>query len=146
MKKYIFIGVGGFFGAILRYYIKSIQIWGYHANFPLNTLIINIAGSFILAFTLTIAFEVWEFHPDIRHGIAAGFLGAFTTFSTMCKESASLFSNGASQTAILYIAISVILGLSAVYSGSFSARLIGSKFFPNKNMPENVLDFERDVE
>jgi CrcB protein len=127
LKKYLFISVGGFIGAVLRYYIKSVELWGFHGNFPLNTLLINIAGCFILALVLTIAYEIRRFDTDLRLGIATGFLGAFTTFSTMCRESVYLFSRGAYHIAISYIALSTMLGLAAVYAGRITARVIGSK-------------------
>ena len=65
MRKYIIIGCGGFLGAILRYLIKGIQIYNYHENVPLNTLIINVTGTFILTLVLTVAFEVWKFDSSI---------------------------------------------------------------------------------
>lgn len=122
MRKYIFIGIGGILGAILRYYIKNIHIYHYKEAIPLNTLIINITGSFILALILTIAFEVWEFDSDIRLGIATGFLGAYTTFSTMCKETVTLINNGYYFSAISYLTISTMLGLGVTYLGTVVAR------------------------
>lgn len=132
MRKYIFIGAGGFLGAILRYYIKSIQIYHYKEAIPLNTLIINIAGSFMLALILTTALEVWEFDSNIRLGIATGFLGAFTTFSTMCKETVLLINSGYYFSAISYITISTMLGLGAAYFGIVVAREAVSKIASGK--------------
>ena len=80
----LFIAIGGMLGSISRFAIKNIHMWNYHENTSLNTLFINITGSFLLALILTIAFEVWNFDPDILLGIATGFLGAYTTFSTLC--------------------------------------------------------------
>ena len=53
MKKYIYIGVGGTLGAILRFIIKNIEIYNYKEVFPINTFLINITGSFILAFIIS---------------------------------------------------------------------------------------------
>lgn len=125
MRKYIFLSCGGFAGAILRYSIEQIQMQNYHGNFPIKTLFINISGSFLIALILTIAFEVWEMNADIRLGITTGFLGAYTTFSTLCKETASLMRSGDYSTAILYVTISTILGLGAVCLGIVLAHKIG---------------------
>ena len=122
MQKYIFIGIGGILGAILRYLIKGVHIYHYHESVPLNTLIINITGSFILALVLTIAFEVWEFDTSIRLGIATGFLGAYTTFSTLCKETVSLIHQGEYFSAISYITVSTMIGLTAAFFGIVLAR------------------------
>lgn len=127
MKKYICIGVGGFIGAILRVLIERIHIYNYKENIPLNTLLINITGSFLLALILTVAFDVWEIDADIRLGIATGFLGAFTTFSTMCKETVNLIGSGEYFSAVSYITISTVLGLSAVYFGIVVAREVIAK-------------------
>jgi CrcB protein len=134
LRKYILLSCGGFAGAILRYSIEHIQMQNYHGNFPINTLFINISGSFLIALILTIAFEVWEMKEDVRLGITTGFLGAYTTFSTLCKETASLMGRGDYFTAILYVAISAVLGLLAVYFGTLLARKIGCQ--KPKNTPK----------
>lgn len=122
MRKYSYILIGGALGAALRLVIKNIQIKNYHENIPLNTLIINISGSFLLALFLTVAFEVMEVDADIRLGVSTGFLGAFTTFSTLCKETVALMASGEYFSAISYITVSTMLGLSAAYFGIVLAR------------------------
>ena len=132
MRKYIIIGCGGFLGAILRYLIKGIQIYNFHGNLPLNTLIINVTGTFILALVLTIAFEIWNFDSNIRLGIATGFLGAYTTFSTLCKEIVELLYKGHYFIGISYIVVSIMFGIVAVYFGIVLAREVISKLVKGK--------------
>lgn len=127
MRKYVFIGIGGMLGAVLRYLLKGVNIYHYHGNVPLNTLLINVAGSFVLALVLTVAFEVWKFDTNVRLGIATGFLGAFTTFSTLCRETVGLLQQGEIFSAIIYIAISAIIGITAVFFGIVLAREVISK-------------------
>lgn len=127
MRKYIFISIGGVLGAVLRYLIKGIHIYHYHENVPLNTLLINITGSFVLALILTIALEVWEFDADIRLGIATGFLGAYTTFSTLCKETVGLLYQGDYFSAISYITVSTMVGIATAYFGIVLALEVVSK-------------------
>jgi len=122
MKKYLLIGTGGALGAILRFVIKSINIHGYKGTIPLNTLIINLTGAFVLALISTIALEIIKFDDDIRLGITTGFIGAYTTFSTMCKETIGLINKELYFSAILYIALSTILGLCFAYFGVITAR------------------------
>jgi len=133
MKKYIYIGAGGFFGAILRAFIESIHIYNYNEKIPLNTLIINISGSFLLALILTLALEVWKIGANLRLGLTVGFLGAFTTFSTMCKETVNLMDKGYYLSAISYITISTILGLLAAYLGVVLARGVIAKVVKKKS-------------
>ena len=131
MRKYVFIGAGCFFGAAARYLVKLAPILGYPEYFPLNTLIVNIAGSFSLALIITIFLEIWQFDADVRLGLTTGFLGAFTTFSTLCKEAVLLLQTGNYLSAVSYMTISMVLGLGAAYlgvviSGKFLVRLVGS--------------------
>ncbi|MBU3180568.1 fluoride efflux transporter CrcB [Clostridium psychrophilum] len=128
MRKYIYIAIGGMLGAVLRYIIKNIHIINYKEIIPINTLFVNISGSLLLALTLTIAFEVFTFDADIRLGIATGFLGAFTTFSTLCKETVNLMRQGDYYSSISYIGFSVMLGLCASYFGVVIAREVIVRF------------------
>lgn len=127
MRKYFFISIGGILGAISRYLIKGLYIYYYHEDVPLNTLIINVTGSFILALVLTVAFEVWEFDANVRLGIITGFLGAYTTFSTLCKETVDLIHQGDYFSVITYLTDSTIAGIAAIYFGIVLAREVISK-------------------
>lgn len=129
MRKYVLIGFGCFIGAVLRYLAEGIQIYNYHEDVPLNTLFINILGAFIIALILTFAFEIRTFDPDVRLGVTTGLLGAFTTFSTLCKETIGLMRSGEYFSAISYMTISIVLGLGAAYFGIVVSREIGSKLF-----------------
>jgi CrcB protein len=123
MRKYIYIGIGGFLGAISRHLIQSIPVSG----IPLNTLMINLSGSLLIAILLTFSLEIREFDSDVKLGITTGFLGAYTTFSTLCKETVGLFQNGNYFSAIFYMTISALLGLLMAYFGIVIARKIGYK-------------------
>ena len=142
MRKYIYIAVGGVLGSILRFFIRSININSSSWDFPLNTFIINITGTFILAFVITVALEVLEFDADLRLGMTTGFLGAYTTFSTLCKETAILIGKGSYYSAISYISFSVLIGLAAVYLGIAAARELITKLEKHKNNK----NFESEVE
>jgi CrcB protein len=127
MKKYIFIAVGGFLGANLRFFLGNFKI-NNSLGIPFVTLLINITGSFLLALFLTISLEILEFDSDIRIGISTGFFGAYTTFSTLCKEITLLIFEGNYIAAITYITMSLILGLFSAYLGIITARKIISQF------------------
>lgn len=124
MRKYIYIGLGGFLGTILRLAFKSIDLHNINELLPINTLLINVFGSFLIALFLTICIEVLEIDADVRLGIATGFIGAFTTFSTVCKEVVVIFEQGNYLLAIAYTLISIFLGIAAVYIGAIIAREI----------------------
>jgi CrcB protein len=138
VRKYIYISIGGVLGAVSRYLINGIHIYHYHENVPVNTLVINVAGSFLLALILTTAIEVWEFDADLRIGITTGFLGAFTTFSALCKETVGLLNEGFYFSAISYITVSTMLGLAAAYFGIVLAREAVSKLVKRNKDEINI--------
>lgn len=117
MRKWIGIGLGGAAGAALRYLIRGVVFVTGTGGFPLNTLLINVAGSFALSLLLTAAGGIFALKPDLRLALTTGFLGAFTTFSTVCREIALLLSAGSYGTASLYALSTVLLGLLAAYLG-----------------------------
>jgi CrcB protein len=130
MKKYVLIGAGGFLGAVLRYYVKNTELFGYSGAFPLNTLLINVTGSFLLAFILTFlpsSPKFRSFEMPLKLAIGTGFLGAFTTFSSACRQMFDMLAKGAFASAAGYAALSVILGFMATYLGTQLARAIVSR-------------------
>ena len=83
MKKYLYIGIGGFLGANVRFFIKS--IYNGNSTIPFATFMINIIGSFLLALILTLCIKILNRKEHIKLSVTVGFLGSFTTFSTFCK-------------------------------------------------------------
>lgn len=124
MRRYIFIGIGGFLGANIRFAIKSWQVISDGNLFYTSTIIINSLGCFVLALFLRLAFDIWELNQDLRLGITTGFIGAFTTFSTLCRETTVLFSAGKSFLSLVNLILSVTAGLAAIYSGGAAAKKI----------------------
>lgn len=143
MRKYIYISIGGAAGAVLRQLAGGLTLFGYEGDFPLNTLLVNVTGSFILALFLTLAFEVMRIDPDLRIGISTGFLGAFTTFSTFCKESVQLMESGEIYLSLVYISISALLGISSAFGGILLARRV---VYKSLAIPFKTLTPETDEE
>jgi len=121
MRKYIFIGLGGFLGAISRVAIKSLNIFGNNQLIPFDTILINVLGSFIIAFFLTITLAIFTIDTDIKTGISVGFLGSFTTFSTFTKEAMLLLVNHHLIESFIYIVTSILLGLFFAFLGYYLA-------------------------
>lgn len=130
----------------MRYLIRGVRIYGYHENIPLGTLLINVSGAFVMACVLTVAFEVWSFDSDVRLGVTTGFLGAFTTFSALCKETVGLIQNGDYFSAISYMTVSVVLGLGAAYFGAVVAREIGSRILRKKEKADGSMENESEAD
>ncbi len=122
MRKYVFIAAGGALGALLRHFLTNSAIQGLWGALPAGTLIVNLAGCFALAFFLTLSLEVLHISPHLRLGIATGVLGAFTTFSGVCREVAALATGGLYGSAAVYILLTVLCGFAATYLGVVLAR------------------------
>ena len=127
MRKYSYIAVGGMLGALSRFAIKNSHLISQYKSIPVATLFVNITGSFILAFFLTLAFKIKRIHVELRLGIATGFLGAYTTFSTLCKETVTFIRNGDYFWASGYSIGSAVLGLVAAYLGTILASATAIK-------------------
>ncbi|XOB64911.1 fluoride efflux transporter CrcB [Deferribacteres bacterium DY0037] len=121
--KILLIGVGGFLGAISRYYVSKGSMLLLGNRIPYGTLVVNVAGSFLLGLIFTLSVEKLAVSENLRFLIAVGFLGAFTTFSTFSVESLYLFEDGAYASAFIYIFGNVILSLTAAFAGIYIARL-----------------------
>jgi fluoride exporter len=124
MDKFLLISLGAMLGANARYWIGNIVARKLGASFPYGTLIINITGSLLLGFFLTLATERLLVDPRWRLLIAVGFLGAYTTFSTYTYESLSLIQSGQWVLGIFNSIGSVILGVGAVGLGIYLAKLV----------------------
>jgi CrcB protein len=81
---YLAVAIGGFLGACARYLLS--EALGTLNGFPVATLLTNLSGSFVLAWFYTITLERIPVHPHLRAGVGTGFIGAFTTFSTLNVE------------------------------------------------------------
>lgn len=124
MIKTVLVFIGGGVGSVFRYLVSGwvYAVWG--SNFPYGTLAVNLAGSFIIGFFLTLAEDKFLISPDIRVLVAIGFVGGFTTFSTFTYETMKLLRNGSFIIGGLNIVVSMTIGLIAVWFGSILAGLI----------------------
>ena len=119
---YLAVATGGALGACLRYYIGGFVLARTTTPFPLATFIINVSGSFIIGFFLTLATERVIVSPHIRLAVAVGFVGAYTTFSTFEYETIRLTEEGHGLHALLNVVLSVVVGFVAVWGGIALAR------------------------
>jgi CrcB protein len=95
MLQVLWIGLGGFVGAILRYAVSGgVQQILRNSAFPFGTLAVNLIGSFIFGWLTIYADQSCLLSNESRAFLFVGFLGAFTTFSTFGNDSYSLLNGG----------------------------------------------------
>jgi CrcB protein len=120
LLRYLAIGAAGFLGAITRVAVATL-FGRLNIRFPLGTLVINITGSLFLGWFLTYI-GTRNVSDTTRLAIGAGFVGAYTTFSTFMFESSRLADEGANIEALVNLLGSLVLGIIAVRLGIMLAR------------------------
>ncbi|MCU0620437.1 MAG: fluoride efflux transporter CrcB [Gemmatimonadales bacterium] len=119
----LYVALGSALGGVLRYLVgAAVQRPG---HYPVGTLLVNVAGSFMLGLVLRLATETTAVTPQARAFLAVGLCGGFTTFSTFSWEVLSLAEHGAWFRAGGYALASVILSLAACIAGMALARQLG---------------------
>jgi len=115
--RLLFVGLGGFLGAIARYLISgwSQQVSG--GPFPVGTLLVNVLGSFFLGFLAFLAFEQGHLPVHLRLFFLTGLLGAFTTYSTFSYETFQLMREGLHRMYMLNIFANTFLCITGAWLG-----------------------------
>ena len=128
MKAILYIGLGGFIGANLRYFVCdwASRRWG--DQFPAGTFIVNILGSFIIGLVLVILANQFEIEPHWKQLLVTGFLGAFTTFSSYMNEAVGLMMSGNLGSGVFYLLGSIGIGLIAVMLGGMTGTFLIGRF------------------
>lgn len=123
--NYLAVAIGGAVGCCARYGLTHVIQSLAGRDWPLATLMINVAGSFLLGLLFFWSIDKTSISPALRVAVLTGGLGGFTTYSTFMLESVVLVRNGAPGGAVLYVLLSIVLGFLAAFAGAYVARTIG---------------------
>ena len=110
---------GGGLGSVLRWLVGKWTLAWFGYGFPIGTLAVNIAGSLAIGIAIGALEGVGQ---PAKLFFVTGLLGGFTTFSAFSLDTLTLWQRGEVLTAGLYVALSVALSLTAVWSGWALAR------------------------
>ena len=117
MKEAMIVGLGGCVGSMGRYLIGGLILHQAGSmKFPLSTFLINVAGCLLIGVLGGIG-ERHHITLEAKLFLMTGVLGGFTTFSAFGLETMSLLKRGDVGIAVLYAGLSVVLGISAVWTG-----------------------------
>jgi len=119
------IAIGGAAGAVTRYLVDGWVLDRTGAGFPFGTLAINLSGSFLIGVIAALTIDRAVLPAEIRGPVMIGFVGAYTTFSTLMLESWRLVETGQNVAALANLAGSVALGMIAVVGGLILGRAFG---------------------
>jgi len=117
LDRYLMVMLGGAAGSLARYVVGTAIMNRVGGRFPLGTIFINLTGSFLVGFVMTMLTERLHPHPNWRLLLVVGVLGGYTTFSAFELETFGLVRDGGRWLALLNVAGSVVLGYIAVWLG-----------------------------
>ena len=125
IKNILLIGLGGFVGSIARFLVSRLNNRVDWLSIPIGTLVVNVAGSFLIGFLIGISEKSPILTVELRMFLMVGLCGGFTTFSSFTGENLMLMRNGQFLPLFLYTGLSILLGFAAVYFGYISTKLLG---------------------
>ena len=124
MPRIIWIGLAGFGGTLLRYWLSGAVAKRYGETFPYGTLAVNAFGCLLAGALFYLMYERFLTSPTVRSMVFIGLLGGFTTFSSFGLQTFALLRDGEILLAFINIAASNVAGLFLVWAGYRLAGLI----------------------
>jgi protein CrcB len=127
LLTYILVALGGAFGSVARAWLTVVMARVAGPDFPWGTVMINIIGSFVIAFfgTLTVAGHGrFPLSVEARAFVMVGICGGFTTFSSFSLQTLDLFRLGRPGSAFVNMGLSVAACLAAAALGHYGAAAL----------------------
>lgn len=93
-------------------------------RFPYGTFLINVTGSFLIGFVMTLLTEKTHLDPIYVYLIPIGFIGGYTTFSTFEFETLRAVQEGQYLVGLMNVALSVIVGFAMVWMGAVAGKAV----------------------
>lgn len=118
----LWVAAGGALGSVARYLVMSAIGTAIGPGFPWGTLAVNVAGSAVMGVLVELGALVWQPSLELRTFLTVGLLGGFTTFSTFSLDIAVLAERHSWADAILYVALSLTLGVGALFLAMWAVR------------------------
>lgn len=115
--RYLLVAVFGAGGAVCRYAVDNFLVGLSDSRFPWGTFAVNVVGAFAIGILVALTTERMIADPNWRIAIGAGFLGAFTTFSTYALDTVKLVEDNEIGLALVNAFGMLALGLLAAVAG-----------------------------
>ena len=120
-RRILAVFAGGFCGTITRALLSMLIQARFGNGWPYDILLINLTGAFLIAFFTTLADTTFLIGPTRRLFINVGFLGAYTTFSSLALGDMLQFQRGHWLPGLVYLALSMVGGILAIQVGDIGA-------------------------
>jgi CrcB protein len=122
MKTLLLVALGGGIGSTFRYLIGLYLYKYFPTAFPWGTFLVNVTGCLLMGLLMGVLDRGLWTDPGLKLFLIVGLCGGFTTFSAFSMESITLIENHQVLLALVYLAASVVTGLSATVLGLFLMR------------------------
>lgn len=123
MLEIILVAVGGAVGSAMRYITSNWMAARFGTEFPMGTLLVNVAGCFLIGLFMALATERLSISPYWRLLLVVGFLGGLTTFSSFSYETMRLLQEADIMQAFYNVGLNVLVGFLATWLGMGAVRL-----------------------
>jgi CrcB protein len=124
MERLLWVCLAGAVGTGTRYLIGLWAAEKVGSSFPYGTLIVNIAGCFLIGAVAQAALTLASFPPGLRVALITGFLGGLTTYSSFAFETTTLAGQGRFGTALLNFGVTTSICFAAVLLGGALTRAL----------------------
>jgi CrcB protein len=124
MLKLLYVGLGGFFGAVARYGLSGLVQDRSSGTYPFGTLAVNVLGCLLIGLLMYMVTARQLFSPQTRLFLMIGLLGSFTTFSTVGYETFHYLRLERFGLALANVGANILLGLGAVAAGWVAGKML----------------------
>ena len=125
MNRFILISIGAALGANARYLVDLWAAGRFGASFPYGTFLVNATGSLLLGFMVASAVGWLDISPEVRLLVGVGFLGSYTTFSSLSVESIAMWQEGNFWHGVANVVGTNVIGLLGALLGIYIGRVLG---------------------
>ena len=124
MDQWLYLAAGGVAGTLLRHTLVTAAYQKFGSAFPYGTLMVNVAGCFLIGFLDVLCAKKLAVAPALRLLFMVGFCGALTTFSAFVLDTNNLMKEGETVRALLNVTGSVALCFMVFRLGVFLGSFI----------------------
>ncbi len=124
MERLLWVCLAGAVGTGTRYLVALWAGERFGAQFPWGTLLVNVAGCFLIGLVMQLALSLSAFPVNLRFALTTGFLGGLTTYSSFTWETTRLVQDGTPSAALLNFGLTTVGGFGAAVLGLGLARLL----------------------
>jgi CrcB protein len=124
VERVLLVALGGAIGTVLRYLASGLAARWFGAEFPYGTLIVNLAGAFVIGFVQQVGTETLLVPDNVRLFLTTGMMGGLTTYSAFSYETVRLMEANAWSQAWINVVVTTTICLSLCFLGIAAGRLV----------------------